>query len=183
MIRAVILSNYIARMKQLWLTSSTGLYKILLALEKYPCVSYNIVIEREIQSSKLCCGADSVPNCIIVACSMRSYVRWPRCCHSPSKNITFLIFSERHQQRLKQLCSLLSKVVLAFPSFSLIIGQHLSITQSPWHPVMALHVPPWRHLRPQAQLFLEQAANKAVPLPHGGTSHTIYSHSLVTWPT
>ena len=60
MVRAVILSNYTARMKQLSLASSTGLHGILLALEKCPCVSYNIIIETDIQSSKLCCGADLV---------------------------------------------------------------------------------------------------------------------------
>lgn len=64
---AVILSNYTARMKQLSLASSTGLHGLLLALEKCPCVNYNISMETEIQRSKLRCGADLVLNGTTVA--------------------------------------------------------------------------------------------------------------------
>lgn len=56
MFRAVILSNYTARMRQLSLASSMELYGILLALEKCPCISYNVIIETEMKSSKLSSG-------------------------------------------------------------------------------------------------------------------------------
>lgn len=56
MFRAVILSNYTARMKQVSLTFSMGLHGIIRALEKCPCVSYNVITETEIQSSKLSLG-------------------------------------------------------------------------------------------------------------------------------
>lgn len=56
MFRAVILSNYTAIMKPLSLTSSMGLHGIMLALEKCPCVSYNVITKTEIQSIKLSLG-------------------------------------------------------------------------------------------------------------------------------